>query len=148
MSQITTTKKIIAITTISTIAAAGLANAQTPNLTDTQKSIFEQAMSLFKSGKSDEAKTLLDQNNLKPGFGKMMRDKKGKHENREAMHNAISSGNYTEFQKLASTAPMAKIDQNTFNSLTPHFQVLKNAKTNIENILKAAGVERSARGNR
>jgi hypothetical protein len=151
------TKKIIAITTITTIATAGLANAQTLNLTDAQKNIFEQAMSLFRSGKSDEAKTLLDKNNLKPGFGKMMGNRHGKgkggkngpkNDNRKAMHDAIASGNYTEFQRLASTTPMAKIDQNTFKALTPHFAALKNAKTNIENILKSAGIERPEQGNR
>lgn len=143
------TKKIIAITIITTLAAAGLANAQTSTLTDAQKSIYEQAMSLFKSGKGTEAKTLLEQNNLKLGFGKMMRDKnehKGKHkqphEDRKDIEDAIATGNFTLFQQLASSTPMAKIDQNTFNSLTPQFQALKNARTNIENILKSAGIER------
>ena len=138
------TKKIIAITTISTIATAGLANAQVPTLTDTQKSIFEQAMSLFRSGKTTEAKTLLDQQGIKPAFGKMH----GKHgkghmkQNHKEIHEAIASGDYAKFVKVASSSPMAKIDQNTFNSLTPHFAALKNARTNIESILKSAGIER------
>lgn len=143
------TKKIIAITTITTIAAAGLANAQTPTLTEAQKSIYQQAMSLFKSGKKDEAKNLLEQNHLKPGFGKIMREK-NKHgkpqENRKEVESAIAAGDYTKFLQLAANTPMAKIDQNTFNSLTPQFTALKNARTNIENILKSAGIETPARG--
>jgi hypothetical protein len=141
------TKKIIAITTISTIATAGLANAQTLNLTDTQKGIFEQAMSLFRSGKTTDAKALLEQNNMKPSFHKMKHGKHGHgkmHGNRKEIEEAIAAGDYAKFVQVASSSPMAKIDQNTFNSLTPHFQALKNARTNIENILKAAGIERPA----
>jgi hypothetical protein len=131
MSQITTTKKIIAITTIS-LGSVGFANAQIPNASSTQLNLGHKLM-----------------RHLNTNEGMKM---KGKHEkradNKQAIHEAITAGNFTEFQKLASTTPMAKINQTTFNSLTPHFAALKNARTNIESILKAAGIEKPQMGHK
>lgn len=129
MSQITTTKRIIAITTIS-LGAAGFANAQIPNASSSQLNFGQNIMRHLKDGKDMKGKH------------------PHKHENKQAIHEAIATGNYSEFQKLAVNTPMAKIDQTTFNSLTPHFAALKNAKTNIENILKTAGIEKPQMGHK
>lgn len=129
MSQITTTKKIIAITTIS-LGSVGFANAQLQATPTAQSSFGERIMQNLTGSQTKH-------------LGKGKHGKGGhKHENKEAIHEAIATGNFSEFQKLASTTPMGKIDQTTFNSLTPHFLAMKNAKTNIESILKAAGVEK------
>lgn len=141
------TKRILAITTITTLGAVGLANAQTPTITEAQKGILDQVKSLFQSGKTTEAKTLLEQNGLQNFIGKKgkgqggMHGKGNMHQNRKAIEDAIIAGNFANFQTVASTSPLAKIDQNTFNLLTPQFIARKAANEQIQNILKAAGIQ-------
>lgn len=146
-------KKLIAITTI-TISATAFANAQSVDqnqntqdgmgqrmmqaLTDAQKKILDQAKTLFESGKKDEAKKLLDSNNLRPpherGGGRFGEDRK-------KIEEAIIAGNFTNFQTLASTSPLSKIDETTFNKLTPLFLAKKNAEDGIREVLKNAGIQ-------
>lgn len=151
------TKRIIAITTITTFAAAGLANAQTGAITEAQKSVFQQAMSLFHSGKSEDAKKLLTENGLKTfeaqgktrinGRGMMenMHDgmKNGMHMkgDRKAIEAAIIAGNFTNFQAIASSSPLKNITESTFNLLVPQFQARKNAHDQIRNVLTSAGIQ-------
>ena len=151
-----TTKVIIAISSVGLIGAQ-LANAQTPDLsttqngigqkiiqslTDAQKTALEKARELFKSGKADEAKTLLSQNNIKFGIGMHGKGKFGKNGmgDRKAIEDAIIAGNFVNFQTLASSSPLKSIDQATFNLLTPQFKAKKAAEDQIRNILKSAGV--------
>lgn len=129
--------KIIAITTISTIAAAGLANAQTITATDSQKGILQQAMSLFKTGKTDEAKQLLRKHDFR-GRSKGMGNRNN---DRKAIEDAIISGNFSLFQQVASTSPLKGLTQDTFNKLTPQFQAKKNAEDQIRSILSSAGIQ-------
>jgi hypothetical protein len=148
------TKILIAISTLG-LAGLNLANAQDlaststqpqgfgarmmQNLTDAQKTVLDQAKKLFEAGKKDEAKTLLEQNGIRgpAGRGQGM---KGKMMNRKAMEDAIIAGNFQAFQSVASTSPLAKIDQTTFNLLVPQFQAKKSAETQIQAILKNAGI--------
>ena len=109
-------QKIIAITTITTIAAAGLANAQSATTTESHRGLL------------DRAKTVLMQ--------------KHKHNvKRKAIEDAILAGNFTLFQQLASTTPLKVINQNTFNLLVPQYQAKKNAEDQIKNILTSAGIK-------
>ena len=106
------TKRIIAITTITTVAAAGNVFAQaTPPPKNTHKDLIQQVMSHHRD-KSD----------------------------RKAITEAIIVGNYSIFKQVASTSPLANIDQTTFNLLTPQFQARKNAQDQIRGILLKAGI--------
>lgn len=149
------TKIIIAVTTLGLVGAQ-LVGAQSINyvssstpssftqqiiqhLTDSQKSVLEQARNLFNQGKKDEAKTLLEQNGFTPKkivHGTM---KKGPH--KIELENAIINSNYSTFQTLASTSPLKSINESTFNQLKTQFTARKNAQDNIKTILQAAGVE-------
>jgi hypothetical protein len=155
MKNKNTGKILLAVTTFG-IVGGSLASAQTPqttqtntssrtgmmqNLTDAQKAVMEKAKALFEAGKKDEAKTLLDQNGLKGPGGHGMGKGHGKGgQNRKAIEDAIVSGNFATFQSVASSSPLAKIDQATFNLLTPQFVAKKNAEDQIRSILKASGI--------
>ena len=137
------TQRIIAITTITTMAAAGMSYAQTATVTEVNKGLFEQAMSLFRSGKTTDAKQLLAQNGLKPieNEKRNMRGKgHGMHQNRKEIEDAIMAGDFAKFQLVSSDSPLKNITQETFNLLTPQFIAKKNAGEQIRNILTAAGV--------
>jgi hypothetical protein len=126
------TKRIIAITTITTLAAAGLANAEVPNTGTTTLQggpahSFMQGLKKFgRHGKGEKGE-------MTGKFGQMQT-------NRKAINDAILAGNFTLFQQVASTSPLAKIDQTTFNLLTPQFVARKNAEEQIKTILKNAGI--------
>lgn len=157
------TKVLIAITTLG-MAGASLANAQTvtantqntgtgigqrmmQNLTDTQKVVLDKARTLFQSGKQTEADALLAANGIqipKKGMGGM-HGGKGMGD-RKAIEDAIIAGNFATFQTVASTSPLAKIDQATFNLLTPQFQARKAANDQITTILKNVGITAPGHG--
>ena len=134
--------------TTNTQAGAGMKMMQ--NLTDAQKAVMEKAKALFEAGKKDEAKTLLETNGIKMpqghgrGMGKGMR---GDHGNRKAIEEAITAGDFTAFQTVASSSPLKGLNQATFNLLTPQFTAKKNAEDQIRAILKAAGIAEPTRGN-
>lgn len=150
---------IMAVTTLGVVGAS-LASAQTATvsntgttntkigfmqtLTDAQKTILEQARTLMKAGKKDEAKTLLSANGITSpqgrghgGLGKGMGKGNG---DRKAIEDAIIAGNYTTFQTVASTSPLKSISLATFNLLTPQFVAKKNAEAQIKSILTSAGI--------
>lgn len=132
----TTVKRILAITTITTMGAAGLANAQIPTIS-TSSSIMQQAMSLFKSGKTDEAKKLLKEGTQNKKMHNKMQHKFG---DRKAIEEAILAGDFAKFQTVASTSPLKNISETAFKQLTPQFQAKKNAEDQIKSILSANGV--------
>lgn len=136
----TTVKRIIAITTITTLGAAGLANAQIPT-SSTSSSVMQQAMSLFKSGKTEEAKKLLKEvHPNKKMHEKMHAKMQHKSGNRKAIEEAILAGDFAKFQTVASTSPLKNISESTFKQLTPQFQAKKNAENQIKSILAANGI--------
>jgi hypothetical protein len=152
-------KTILALSTIGLVGAGSLAFAQTApttttsatdvattqarptppefaNLTTEQKAVMEQARTLFESGKRDEAKTLLDN----AGIKMPERGGKGMHGNMQAVDDAIVAGDYTAFKTAATNGPLANIDQATFNSLKSPVEAKRAAETQIQTILKNAGV--------
>ncbi len=117
-------KKILAITTITTLATVGSAFAQNPTSTSTENNMGQKMMQMMKG---------------KMGHGKM-HDGKDKHGDRKAIEDAIVAGDFTLFQSLASTSPLKAINQTVFNSLTTQFVAKRAAEDNIKTILKAAGI--------
>jgi hypothetical protein len=96
----------------------------------------------------------LNWNNSKAGIQRMFDGKEGKgkkighekrsqkHANKQAVHDAIIAGDFAKFQALASATPIGKIDINVFNSLSAQMKIMQAAKTQVDTILKNAGVER------
>lgn len=116
--------------------------AEFQNLTDAQKATLEQAHTLFESGKADEAKTLLTNAGIKMPE-RPQGDKGGKGGMRGDMKKvdeAIISGDYATFKSLASTTPLANINEATFNSLKAPMQARKAADDQVQSILKSAGI--------
>lgn len=129
-------KKILAVTTISTVAAAGLASAQSTSSQITQPmSIYGEVLSLFKGNKKDPHTHQ---------FGKGRNNMQGKNE-RKAIEDSIISGDYAQFLLVASTSPLKGLSQESFNLLTPQFQAKKNAEEQIRKILTDAGIESKGR---
>jgi hypothetical protein len=152
-------KTLLALSTIGLVGAGTYAFAQTApttttstatnstqtrptppefaNLTDTQKTVMEQARTLFESGKQTEAKALLDNAGIKmPERG----GRGGNHGNMKAVDDAIVAGDYTAFKTAAANGPLANIDQASFNSLKAPVEAKRAAETQIQTILKNAGV--------
>lgn len=109
------------------------------NLTDAQKAAMQQAKTLFDAGKKDEAKALLQQNGITIPEGGHSRGRM--HMDMRKVDEAIANGDFATFQNLASTTPLGKVDQATFNLLTPEFKAKMQTETNIQSILKNAGIE-------
>jgi hypothetical protein len=61
--------------------------------------------------------------------------------NKQAVHEAIVAGDFAKFQALASTTPIGKIDANVFNNLSTQMKIIQAAKTQVDTILKNAGIE-------
>lgn len=162
-------KILLALSTLGVIGAGSLAFAQTAdttsvnttsinsnsqshptptefaNLTDAQKSVLQQAKTLFDAGKGSEAKTLLDNAGIKmPPRGD--HGGRGDHGNMKAVDDAIIAGDYTAFKAAAANGPLANISQDVFNSLKAPVAVKQSAETQIQTILKNAGVEMPTRG--
>lgn len=154
-------KTVLALTSIGLVGAGSYAFAQTAptatpasdtnsaqtrpmppkfaNLTAAQKATLEQARTLFESGKQSEAKTLLDNAGIKmPARGE--RGGKAMHANMKAVDDAIVAGDYTAFKTAAANGPLANIDQTTFNSLKAPVEAKRAAESQIQTILKNAGV--------
>lgn len=152
-------KTLLALSTIGLVGAGTYAFAQTApttttstatnstqtrpvppefaNLTDAQKTVMEQARTLFESGKQTEAKSLLDSAGIKmPERG----GRGGHHGNMKAVDDAIVTGDYTAFKTAAANGPLANIDQATFNSLKAPVEAKRAAESQIQIILKNAGV--------
>lgn len=113
------------------------------NLTDAQKAIMVQVKDLYKAGKIAEAKALLTQNGINMPIGmhkgaKDWKDDKGNKQNHQKMEDAIIAGDFVTFQSVATNTKFAKIDQVTFNLLSPQYIAEKNAETQIQSILKNA----------
>lgn len=94
-------------------------------------------------------------NGSKPGLQKIGGEGRGKHfgmgkgkkagnmhANKKAVHEAMVAGDFAKFQTLASSTPIGKIDQTTFNNLSAQMKIISAARTQVDTILKAAGVER------
>lgn len=162
-------KTLLALSTIGLVGAGSYAFAQTAptttvnttstnstsetrptppefaNLTDAQKSVLIQAKTLFDSGKRDEAKTLLDNAGIKmPARGE--HGGRGDHGNMKAVDDAIVAGDYTAFKTAAANGPLANISQDVFNQLKAPVVAKQSAETQIQTILKNAGVEMKAPG--
>ena len=99
------------------------------------------------------ASSTLNWNNGKAGIQRMftkdgLKEKGGKgkhgakHANKQATHEAIIAGDFAKFQAVASTTPIGKIDQTTFNNLSAQMKIIQAARLQVDTILKAAGVER------
>lgn len=153
-------KTLLALSTIGLVGAGTYAFAQTApttttstatnstqtrpvppefaNLTDAQKTVMEQARTLFESGKQTEAKSLLDSAGIKmPERGD--RGGHGDHGNMKATDDTIVAGDYTAFKTAAANGPLANIDQATFNSLKAPVEAKRAAESQIQIILKNAG---------
>jgi hypothetical protein len=155
-------KTLLALSTIGLVGAGTYAFAQTApttttstatnsaqtrptppefaNLTDAQKTVMEQARTLFESGKQTEAKALLDNAGIKMPARGERRGPGGMHGNMKATDDAIVAGDYTTFKTAAANGPLANIDQATFNSLKAPVEAKRAAETQIQTILKNAGV--------
>ncbi len=126
-----TTKQIVGVGLL-TLVGTGFAMAQTPA----------------------PASSTLNWNNGKAGIQRMFEGKEGKgkklghekrpqkHANKKVIHEAIIAGDFAKFVTLASSTPIGKIDQATFNSLSAQMKIIQAAKTQVDTILKAAGVDR------
>jgi hypothetical protein len=155
-------KTLLALTSIGLVGAGSYAFAQTAptattttntnsnqtrpmppeftNLTASQKATLEQARTLFESGKQSEAKTLLDNAGIKMPPRGERGGPGGMHGNMKAVDDAIVAGDYTAFKTAAANGPLANIDQTTFNSLKAPVEAKRAAESQIQTILKNAGV--------
>lgn len=64
----------------------------------------------------------------------------GMHGNMKAVDDAIVAGDYTAFKTAAANGPLTNIDQATFNSLKAPVEAKRAAESQIQTILKNAGV--------
>lgn len=118
------TKQIVGIGLL-TLVGSGYAFAQT------SENVSATSNTQFKMGQMMKTKQ----------EGGMFRGKgMGMHKNKQAIHESILAGNYATFQNLASTTPIGKIDQKTFNDISAQMKIVKAAKGQIQTILKSAGV--------
>jgi hypothetical protein len=136
-------KKIIAITTITTVAATGLASAQaTSTLQDNHSNFLGQVKSLLQQNGLKSFGSREMHGNKLDNHTKMMMKFGNKNNDRKAIEAAIIAGDWATFQTVASSSPLKNLSQETFNLLTPQFQAKKNAEDNIRNILSQAGVKK------
>lgn len=68
--------------------------------------------------------------------------KEGRKADKKVVHDAIIAGDFTKFKVLATSTPIGKIDQATFNNLSAQMKIIQAAKAQVDSILKAVGVER------
>lgn len=121
-------KRIIAVTTISTVAYANLAGAQSTSSQIAQPmSIYGNILSLFKGNEKHARHRNKMENKLN---------------HRKAVENAIVSGDYQNFKTIASTTPLKDLSEESFKALVPEFQAKKQAEEHIRSILSQAGVKK------
>lgn len=118
------TKQIVGVGLL-TLVGSTYAMAQTPTASNTLWGVPKQGVQKVSGGKHKG--------------GKMGGQK---HANKKAVHEAMVAGDFAKFQTLASSTPIGKIDQTTFNNLSAQMKIISAAKTQVDTILKNAGVER------
>jgi hypothetical protein len=128
------TKQIVGVGLL-TLIGSSFAMAQTPT---TSSSTY------FSNQKAGMQKMMGGEGGRGKHNGKMKGKKMGHqmHANKQAVHEAIIVGDFAKFQTLASTTPIGKIDVSVFNNLSAQMKIMAAAKTQVETILKNAGVER------
>lgn len=129
------TKQIVGVGLL-TLVGTSFAMAQTPanTSTTTMWGVPKQGIQNMFHSKENRGKHNGEGRGKNMGFDKRA--------NKQAVHDAIVAGDFAKFQTLASTTPIGKIDVNVFNNLSAQMKIIQAAKTQVDTILKNAGVER------